>query len=574
MFRGWLQYGDTEVVNTSRTAAYAANGIVVPGVVVSDCADCDDLPEVLGDEPYDTPLQDRPPWLDDGNPDSADFAGFIVLDVTGLAGSTMTATVNERIGDGGIVGYRRAASRTIAVSALAVGRTEQGLDAGISWLASVLHPPCAGGDCRGDVLHMFSACPTACEGQTDLNAAVVNTDYTASPDLVLGVPTTLGPVLPGVCDDVTVLWNVTSPSGNQTVTPGLADPSGRVLVTGDPVVVGASAVTASVTVPVTPGFPNDWRPVLTVAAPVVVQYLNVQHRPILTLEECVEPYRRTLRNVTTIEGPLLIEPFAPGSETTIARIEWTWVAAEPHVWQEPVPLLTDVPSLGTGPVGYQAPGVELSAVTRMPYGTVGPPATGTVCPRPAPSLLSCADNACCPPGAAPPLAPVLTDPCVMNHYGFSIDRRTFSIPEDVAPAGLGVLSWVFVNDANPKLGVRVRIWADPDPDFGVLSECAFSEEFTIDYLGPNHVLHIDGPGGRVDVLCGEDAWEQPIWANALRNVRGNYGGPFHNGPIGCGKRYHVAVDVPVQYTATCTGSYVSGDPQGALAWSVDLTRRA
>lgn len=387
-----------------------------------------------------------------------------------------------------------------------------------------------------------------------------------------------------VCDDIRVEWTLSSPTGVIfTVQPSITTEGGTVLLEGDIVSVGATPVVVIMEMEASPDAPNSWRPALTTfnwdpANPmgnqVVIHSLTVTARPVLTIEECTSPYRRTLRNVVTVDGPRVTEWRSLGdltSDSTVARVEWTWIALEPHMWHEPIPILTDVPAKTSAAPVYQAPGVPISNADTTISGS------GTVCARPAVSLLTCADNTLCGTLVLPPAVPTLADSCVMSFAGTGANaytRRYFEIPEDLSPIGVGALSWTFVNDATAKLGIRVRIHEDTDPAFVAPSpECGFVEEFTIDFLAASQTLYIDGTTGEVYVQCGVDVYGDPIYASSLRNVRGNYGGPFKSSLIGCGRPYIISVDVPNNYVAGVTG-YTPGNPQGTLTWSVDLTRRA
>lgn len=373
-------------------------------------------------------------------------------------------------------------------------------------------------------------------------------------------------LLPGICDEVTVSWLV-SASGTSVVMQML-DSTGRVVQQTAPVVVNG-VQTLSLTVNPTPEFPGDWRTALLVNGDVAVRTL-LTARPLLSVEQCVAPYRRTLQNVVTIDGPKVVEEKTLGDLTdgsSIWSVEWTWVALEPHVWHEEKPLITGVLHPAAGPVVYSAPGIQLSAVSTIAVNS-------TQCPRPAQSLASAADNSNLSGLVLPPQPPVLSDPNVMNLAGTNYYRRFIEIPDDLMPTGLGALSWVFDNDGKAKLGVRVRVYEKgTDPAFVMEPECSFVQEFYIDYLKANHTLFIDGPSGEVYVQTGTDAFGDPVFADASRNVRGTYGGPFDPQPVGCGRGLVVSVDVPVQYTATGGSEYATGAAQGDLTWSLDLTRR-
>lgn len=371
-----------------------------------------------------------------------------------------------------------------------------------------------------------------------------------------------GPVL-GCTDDALVSWTVVPADGNaMTVTPLVLDTAGTtVLATGDPVTVPGTGGTVSWYPPV--GW-EDWRPALEVPPPGADITLTVTMRAALSLAECVDPHRRQFRGVVTVSGPTVVERIADRQgEVTMARVEWTWAATDPFKYGVEEEVLRGVPS-GGGAAEYQAPLVQLSATSVVT-------AAATACPLPAATLRSCTDPpveaTCCTP-PTPPLPPApAPDDCFVTPTSWT--RRQFQVPPAVAPEAVGVPHFRFVNDASPKTGVRVRIWEDPDPDFGAVPECGFVHEFTIGYIEPGAEFWVDGSTGSAYATC-----EGVVgWQPADRVMEGNYGGPTEPLLIGCGNRYHVAVDVPQTYAATCGTAWTAGQPQGALTWSVGIQRR-
>jgi len=168
MFEGYLSFAGDEVINVARTKAYVAAGYAPSGAQIEVCEDCDLLPEMLGDDaPYASPMLDDAPWVETGNPDSWDFAGIIPLEITGASGSTRTVATTELSTDGGVASRVRYAGRTIAVTALLVGKTGCSVESGLSWLSTVLGgTSCSGprlqgaaGACSGDEACMFICCP-------------------------------------------------------------------------------------------------------------------------------------------------------------------------------------------------------------------------------------------------------------------------------------------------------------------------------------------------------------------------------------------------------------------------------
>lgn len=186
MFDGWMQLAGNEVINAARTMAYVNTGYIPAGVNVMDCLGCDSLAEMLGDKKYESPMIDEAPWFESGNPDTWDFAGVLPLEITGLNGSTRRATVTEMVSDGGSVSGVRFASRTIAVTALLLGKTSCAVEAGLSWLSTVLAgskcsgPPtsAARSACEGDELCVLTCCPdeladVPMPGQTEIDAVPI-----------------------------------------------------------------------------------------------------------------------------------------------------------------------------------------------------------------------------------------------------------------------------------------------------------------------------------------------------------------------------------------------------------------
>lgn len=161
-FGGFLSLGGTEIANASRTRAYA--GEIVPMLGMEDCWDCADLAEVLGDDPYTTPLIDRPDWFTDHDPDSADFCGFYPLEIEGIDDGVREATVTELALDGAVVGAPRYRSREIKVTGLLIGATDAAVTYGLAWLSKALEgSPCRDSEgCTGDHLCYYSACPPMC----------------------------------------------------------------------------------------------------------------------------------------------------------------------------------------------------------------------------------------------------------------------------------------------------------------------------------------------------------------------------------------------------------------------------
>jgi hypothetical protein len=171
VFEGYLSFAGEEVANTQRLTAYVNAGLAPLGVDVNDCAECDTLALGLGDEEYRNPLLDRPGWVDDSDPNTYDFAGVLPLEITGLNGSTRTAEVTDLAGEGGVVRAPTYPARTIAVTAMLIGRTSAAVESGMLWLSTVLAGtgscprPRSAGSCAGDELCVLRYCPEIDEAE-------------------------------------------------------------------------------------------------------------------------------------------------------------------------------------------------------------------------------------------------------------------------------------------------------------------------------------------------------------------------------------------------------------------------
>lgn len=402
MFKGYLGYGTVEVLNVARLVKYAEEGGAPEDTQLLDpqVGDYSDLAAALGDQPYRTVLLDNPPWYDATNPDSAFFSGLLPLEITGLDGSTKTRTVTEGLEDGGVAGRARGSSRVIGVTALALASSDAALDAGLTWLTGVLHPPCAGAPeaCGGAPLSLFSAVPTYCDTLPNLDADPITSDLIIAPlerpGPTLAYYDLYETFLEPICGEVSITAEVQigdTEEGEETlgrvVQLDLVDSTGAVHAsTSADLPADGSPVTLTVTFEPSPGFPQGWQPVLSWYGPFVydggdsddetdmildgggsegtddlfdggdsdgpwlvgsgyggnleVLTWTYTRQPFLTTDECLSELRRSFRNVVTIEGPTVVEELAyPDGEPYGAKIEWTWVATDPVPYGDTISLI-------------------------------------------------------------------------------------------------------------------------------------------------------------------------------------------------------------------------------------------
>lgn len=160
----YAKFGQTIVWDKTRTWNYWKLGGLGPewlNVCQPECdpyqvGDC--APTPTGTDPAD-PL-DPAPWYDPAIPQSAEFAGLWVTNITGF-GSTWKRELNERASqDGGLFGRGRRESRTIEVEGLLVAATCCAAAYGLRWLASTLRAPSCTSDqsCEGNTFTVLDCC--------------------------------------------------------------------------------------------------------------------------------------------------------------------------------------------------------------------------------------------------------------------------------------------------------------------------------------------------------------------------------------------------------------------------------
>ena len=154
MWPGYLNLACAETINNERAATY-----VQPYGVTIDCDRCPDLPDVLGHDPYTSPVGDDAPWYDPVRGASADFLGVFSSSIEGLGTSTATRTPIPLVSEGSSIGPLRREHREIAVTARMFALTECGLSYGLEWLSRSLSGDPCGGSCTGGEMFVFACCP-------------------------------------------------------------------------------------------------------------------------------------------------------------------------------------------------------------------------------------------------------------------------------------------------------------------------------------------------------------------------------------------------------------------------------
>lgn len=159
MWSGYLTIGGMEISNACRTETYAQ-----PNSWFKPLYGCSNLIQVLGDDPYRTPMLDDAPWVDPVEPESVDFYGFYLLDVTGAEDSSRVVTFTDSTGDGARPSRVRHGAKTLVFDGLLIGCSEAAVEYGMRWLRNaLLASPCGPGTatytCGGSNLCYFASPP-------------------------------------------------------------------------------------------------------------------------------------------------------------------------------------------------------------------------------------------------------------------------------------------------------------------------------------------------------------------------------------------------------------------------------
>lgn len=160
---GYYKLGTTEIINKSRTFAYArAKGLSF----VKDDSDNPYLGPLLG-QTYTTPEADNPPWADPDKPQSYGFCGVLPIEVSGVEDSTRTSEIFEFTTDGGNPGRIRNTTKPVVFNVALVGASEAAVEYGFGWLKrALLARDCTPANqrvCRGQDLAFSSVAPHSTE---------------------------------------------------------------------------------------------------------------------------------------------------------------------------------------------------------------------------------------------------------------------------------------------------------------------------------------------------------------------------------------------------------------------------
>ncbi len=151
-----------ELWNQARLKAYMDHGVTPAGARLR-VDGCEALPDVIPCEEhrpptpagYELPEIDDAPWYDPTVPESRNFAGLLVTDMS--ISSPVNRRLVQNVGHGAVLGRMRHPGRTIDVEGWLVGKTCCAANYGLKWLTQALLGDLC--DCDGCDAHFLSCCP-------------------------------------------------------------------------------------------------------------------------------------------------------------------------------------------------------------------------------------------------------------------------------------------------------------------------------------------------------------------------------------------------------------------------------
>lgn len=563
-YDGYFAFGGVEIVNLPRLRAYMDAHF--PGAMVSCKCQCDELPAILGDNHYTTPLSDEAPWVDGDDPDSADFYGAMVNSVRGLEDSVREVFYDEAIWHGGTVTGARSAAREVRFVLSLFAGSDAGMASGWRWFKSVFADDCQDPCSGGTDLCFFSACPPLGEPVgvevskevplDQLHAVGGDWDgYTFTPtdDPVIPqngfffVPAgTQSP--PGFWEidgvqDPPGWWEITPPSLLRT--PRADRPLNCGPVTWTFTLYGQSEAMIRVVGPegeisrdiatLDPDFPTVLSAtdmgipehsdgvhaeVWYAGQDLVVESVTRSwHQPPEPGQACADNYRRLLHDVVAVDGPRVMQDQEMPNGGVKRTVEVTVAAMTPDIFGVPK-------MLGAFYHGqrYTRLGTTIGNwfVDVPPCDYVDEPLIDPDCP---------------------PLAPIPDVPdveVVCSPPNFSSSSTVFTIPPEVLHDWTDSVPIIEIRSDSAVRGVRARFFPKIREDMTPqdIEGCSACGGFQVTYIPPNSVMKIDGTRKRVVV---EEAGGRTRQASHLL-ASGEGNTPLSWPVLGCGLGYYVLLE--------------------------------
>ena len=169
----FAQFGCAVFADNARTFAYhqwaCREGLYPDGCQV-DLEDCSCELDTTSDM-FTNPIDDLAPWYDPNDPASSEFLGAMILEVSGVADSTVKRDPSDAFGDGTVLNRQRLAGRSLTFDIILLSTTCRGADFAVEWLRRVLEADLCGcgpspcDSCYGKELKLRRSCndPVPCD---------------------------------------------------------------------------------------------------------------------------------------------------------------------------------------------------------------------------------------------------------------------------------------------------------------------------------------------------------------------------------------------------------------------------
>ena len=172
MYDGFMSFGGNEIINAERSRGIAES--LMEPITWMKGTRAPSLGPALGNANYTAANLSQAPWYSAADALSGNFYGVFPISIKGIPDSSRTAPVLESVGDGGVVGTTRKATKTVRVRALLTAAGRDALDFGMAWLSAALDPGACGQhgiQCGSADLQFFAEVPPS---QSDYTQIYVN----------------------------------------------------------------------------------------------------------------------------------------------------------------------------------------------------------------------------------------------------------------------------------------------------------------------------------------------------------------------------------------------------------------
>lgn len=545
-FDGYLELAGTEVANVSRFQTYVDAHL--PGLLLGCDCKCDLLAEVVGDQPYTTPINDDAPWVDANDPDTWGFYGVRPLEIRGLRDGSLNHQITESVRNGGILGRSRHPSKEFRLRGLMAAQDDAAMEAGWAWMLAVAEEGCAGPCGTGGKVCFLSACPTSLEdmGAPETHDLEVFTTQSFRADrMIYGISYTsrFSPPLP--CGEIR--WtlrldidpNWTQP--NTAAETGVAELGITELADYDPLqpgqvdllVMGSNGVVNIMRVEVDDqirdyvvsdngeGSGAVWVKVLGGA---YLRGASLTANTGKVLQPCMDQFLRQYHNVVVSDGPSVIRDAYPSTGGVLREFDMTFRALSPKPTRASVP----VARVDRGTF-IAAPGVRIETLDQ------GIP----LCEIERLSWREALLNPSCRATPPPPLPPSSTPSACTPLYGYNSAYVVYIPPEYIGEWG-DVVPSLTVRAGHAGINsIRARMLANPlGVDVTEVDPCSECASFALTYVPPNADFTVCGLIERAFITVGGQTF------NGMQNLYPTRPGEEFTWPLlACGVGYILLVEI-------------------------------